>query len=119
MCPTCDPPRGTGDGNSLGSDGVRDSWSPFGNADMLHRANLPARATGARLDDLTAAITAASDFGAELLGLPKADFKVGAPADFQLVRGESVPQIVVDVPQREPVVRGGRVVAANGTITLG
>jgi len=32
------------------------------------------------------------------VGLPKDDFTVGAPADFQLVEGECVPQIVVDVP---------------------
>ncbi|MEU4105060.1 amidohydrolase family protein, partial [Streptomyces tanashiensis] len=35
----------------LGSDGVRDSWSPFGDADMLHRAWLAAWALDARLDE--------------------------------------------------------------------
>jgi cytosine/adenosine deaminase-related metal-dependent hydrolase len=104
----------------LGSDGVRDSWSPFGDADMLHRAHLLAKANGARLDeDLTAAFTAAADLGADLVGLAKADFTVGSPADFFLVAGECVPQIVVDVPARELVVRGGRVVAENGKLTTG
>ncbi|MFJ2862114.1 amidohydrolase family protein [Kitasatospora sp. NPDC087314] len=35
----------------LGSDGVRDSWSPFGNADMLHRAHLLGWTTDARTDE--------------------------------------------------------------------
>ncbi|MEV3933178.1 hypothetical protein [Streptomyces sp. NPDC049944] len=35
----------------LGSDGVRDAWSPVGNADMLHRAHPPGWVTDVRLDD--------------------------------------------------------------------
>ena len=35
-----------------GSDGVRDAWTPFGNADMLERAMLLAYRSGFRTDDL-------------------------------------------------------------------
>ncbi|MFD0369585.1 amidohydrolase [Streptomyces sp. NPDC127114] len=101
----------------LGSDGVRDNWSPFGNADMLHRAWLAGWALDARLDqDLEACFALAAHGGAELLGLPRADLRPGAPADFMLVEGECVPQAVVDLPRRDLVVRAGRVVARDGAL---
>ncbi|MBS2532276.1 amidohydrolase family protein [Catenulispora sp. NF23] len=104
----------------LGSDGVRDSWSPFGNADMLHRAHLMARSLRARVDeDLELGFHTAATAGAELLGLPVSDLSVGSPADFFLVRGECLAQVVVDVPTREVVVRGGRVVARDGELVSG
>ncbi|GHC86703.1 cytosine deaminase [Nocardiopsis terrae] len=101
----------------VGSDGVRDSWSPFGDADMLHRTHLLARALRARLDeDLSDAYLTAAHTGAGLVGLPVADLSPGAPADFLLVEGECLPQVVVDVPQRHAVVRAGRVVARQGRL---
>ncbi|MET8378169.1 amidohydrolase family protein [Streptomyces microflavus] len=104
----------------LGSDGVRDSWSPFGDADMLHRAHLLARVQDARLDEeLEAAFRAGADDGAHLLGLARADLRPGSPADFLLVRGECLPQVVVDLPRRELVVRGGRIVARDGELVGG
>ncbi|MEU2222226.1 amidohydrolase [Streptomyces sp. NPDC018347] len=102
----------------LGSDGVRDSWSPFGNADMLHRAHLLGWVTGGRLDEeLTACLDTATHGGSDVLGLPRADLSPGAPADFVLVDGECPPQVLVDLPPRETVVHGGRVVARNGRLT--
>ncbi|BAJ29434.1 MULTISPECIES: amidohydrolase [Kitasatospora] len=101
----------------LGSDGVRDSWSPYGNADMLHRAHLLGWTTDARTDaELTDCLELAAHGGAELLGLPRADLAPGAPADFQLLDGECVPQVVVDLPARELVVKAGRVVAEHGKL---
>ena len=101
----------------LGSDGVRDSWSPFGNADMLHRAHLMARSIRARVDeDLELGFHTAARDGAELLGLPVSDLTVGSPADFFLVRGECLAQVVVDVPARELVVRAGNVVAFDAEL---
>ncbi|GAA3236369.1 amidohydrolase [Streptomyces lavendulae] len=101
----------------LGSDGVRDSWSPFGNADMLHRAHLLGWTTDARLDEeLTSCFAVGAYGGADVMGLAHADFAPGAPADFVLVEGECVPQAVVDVPRRDVVVRGGRIVARDGAL---
>ncbi|MFB8404649.1 amidohydrolase [Streptomyces sp. NPDC055912] len=101
----------------LGSDGVRDNWSPFGNADMLHRAWLAAWALDLRLDEeFEACFRLAADGGAALLGLPRADLRPGSPADFMLVDGECVPQVVVDLPRRDLVVRAGRVVARDGRL---
>ncbi|MFI5532014.1 amidohydrolase [Kitasatospora sp. NPDC051853] len=102
----------------LGSDGVRDSWSPFGNADMLHRAHLLGWTTDARTDrDLAECFDLAATGGAELLGLPAATLAPGSPADFFLVEGECLPQVVVDLPARDLVVKGGQVVAREGRFT--
>ncbi|MZD07109.1 amidohydrolase family protein [Streptomyces sp. SID5785] len=101
----------------LGSDGVRDSWSPFGDADMLHRAHILGWINDVRLDEeLTACYTVGANGSADVMGLPHVDFTPGSPADFVLVRGECVPQIVVDMPQRDLVVHGGRVVARSGEL---
>ncbi|MFJ6409614.1 amidohydrolase [Streptomyces hydrogenans] len=99
----------------LGSDGVRDSWSPFGNADMLHRAHILGWVTDVRLDEeLADCYRAAAHGGADVMGLPHADLKPGAPADFVLVKGQGLPQVVVDMPQRDLVVHGGVIVARDG-----
>lgn len=101
----------------LGSDGVRDSWSPFGNADMLHRTWLLGWANDMRTDaDLESAFQLACNGGATVLGLPPVNLKPGSPADFMLIDGENVPQIVVDVPPRTLVFRAGRVVARDGRL---
>ncbi|MER6998165.1 amidohydrolase family protein [Streptomyces sp. NPDC000410] len=99
----------------LGSDGVRDSWSPFGNADMLHRAHLLGWVTDVRIDEeLKNCYRVAAHGGADVMSLAHADFEPGAPADFVLVRGECLPQVVVDMPRRDMVVHGGVVVARDG-----
>ncbi|MEU5919435.1 amidohydrolase [Streptomyces sp. NPDC047141] len=99
----------------LGSDGVRDSWSPFGDADMMHRAHILGWVTDVRLDDeLNDCYRVATHGGADVMGIPHADFRPGAPADFVLVRGECLPQVVVDMPRRDVVVHGGVVVARDG-----
>ncbi|MER7521087.1 amidohydrolase family protein [Streptomyces sp. NPDC126499] len=99
----------------LGSDGVRDSWSPFGDADMLHRAHILGWVTDVRLDEeLTDCYDVAAHGGADVMGLAHADLAPGSPADFVLVRGECLPQVVVDMPRRDMVVHGGVVVARDG-----
>lgn len=101
----------------LGSDGVRDAWSPFGNADMLHRTHILGWVTDVRLDDeLSDCYGVGAHGGADVMGLDHADLKPGAPADFILVRGECLPQVLVDMPQRDMVVHGGQVVARNGEL---
>jgi cytosine/adenosine deaminase-related metal-dependent hydrolase len=102
----------------LGSDGVRDSWSPFGNADMLHRTHLLGWVTDVRLDaELAACYEAGAHGGADVMRLPHADLTPGSPADFVLLRAECLPQVVVDMPARDMVVHGGRVVARDGRLT--
>ncbi|MFJ6698334.1 amidohydrolase [Streptomyces sp. NPDC091272] len=101
----------------LGSDGVRDSWSPFGNADMLHRTHILGWVTDVRLDqELNDCYTVGSHGGADVMGLARAGFAPGDPADFILLRAECTPQVVVDMPQRDMVVHAGRVVARGGEL---
>lgn len=101
----------------LGSDGVRDSWSPFGNADMFHRTHILGWVTDVRLDDeLTDCYRVAAHGGADVMHLDHADLKPGSPADFVLLKAECLPQVVVDMPQRDLVVHGGRVVAREGEL---
>ncbi|MFD4763336.1 amidohydrolase family protein [Streptomyces sp. NPDC058439] len=101
----------------LGSDGVRDSWSPFGNADMLHRAHLLGWITDVRLDkELAACYAVGAHGGADVMRLPRADLSPDSPADFVLLRAECLPQVVVDMPARDMVVHGGRVVARDGKL---
>ncbi|MFF8616444.1 amidohydrolase family protein [Streptomyces sp. NPDC015350] len=101
----------------LGSDGVRDSWSPFGNADMFHRTHLLGWVTDVRLDkELNACYEAGAHGGSDVMRLPRADLSPGSPADFVLLRAECLPQVVVDMPARDMVVHGGRVVARDGRL---
>ncbi|MGW4412064.1 amidohydrolase family protein [Nonomuraea sp. NPDC004702] len=95
---------------ALGSDGVRDPWTPFGDGDMINRAHLLAYRTDARTDEeLARCYEIAAHGGAALLGLEQARLQPGDPADFLLVRAESMAQAVVDKPIPQFVVRNGRV----------
>lgn len=99
----------------LGSDGVRDPWTPFGDGDMITRTHLLAYRTDARTDEELAACWAtAAHGGADLLGLERSELRPGDPADFLVVPGTSRAQVVVDRPVPTHVVRGGRVVARDG-----
>ncbi|MDP9868496.1 MULTISPECIES: amidohydrolase family protein [Streptosporangium] len=94
----------------LGSDGVRDPWTPFGDGDMINRAHLLAYRTDARTDEeLATCYEIAAHGGAVLLGLEPARLQPGDPADFILVRAESMAQAVVDRPIPQFVVRNGHV----------
>jgi cytosine/adenosine deaminase-related metal-dependent hydrolase len=98
-----------------GSDGVRDAWTPFGNADMLERAMLVAYRNGYRADPLLHdTLDIATRANARVLGLESYGLEVGCRADLVVVPGETLGEIVAMRPPRTLVVRGGRVVARDG-----
>jgi cytosine/adenosine deaminase-related metal-dependent hydrolase len=98
-----------------GSDGVRDAWTPFGNADMLERAMLVAYRNGYRADPLLHdALDIATRANARVLGLEGYGLEVGCRADLVVVPGETLAEIVAMRPPRALVVSGGRVVARDG-----
>ncbi|MFI2294626.1 amidohydrolase [Isoptericola sp. NPDC019571] len=99
----------------LGTDGIRDLWSPYGTGDLLALTTQLARLSGLRYDEelVTAARVASSD-AARFVGREVHDLVVGAPADVVLVDAENVPDAVVRAPRRALVVAGGRVVARDG-----
>ncbi|WP_087013416.1 amidohydrolase family protein [Leucobacter sp. 7(1)] len=97
-----------------GSDGVRDSWSPFGNGSMIDRAHLLAYRTGALTDaDLERVFRIATTAGGTMLGIPELAAWGGAEGGTRLeFPAESIAQLVVDRPAPTRVLRdGGEVLA--------
>jgi cytosine/adenosine deaminase-related metal-dependent hydrolase len=103
-----------------GNDGMRDAWQPFGDADMLARANAVAQRNEFRRDEgLELALATATELAARAMGLSDYGLEVGAMADFLLVEAETVAEAVAAPPPRKLVVKAGRIVARDGqTVAL-
>ena len=100
-----------------GSDGVRDTWSPLNNGDMLERAFLVAYKNGFRHDeDIALALQLCSQGGAQVMGVKDHGLAVGCSADLVLVEGQNVAEAVVMHPPRRAVLKAGRVVAREGRL---
>ena len=98
-----------------GSDGVRDTWKPFGTTDMLKRTLAVAeRANFCRDDEIELALNNSTRGGAEVMGLPDYGLSAGCRADFVVARAETLGELVCDHPPRTLVVKNGRVVARDG-----
>jgi len=98
-----------------GSDGIRDTWGPYGNADMLERAMFLGLRNNLRRDDeLALALDACTSGGARALGLADYGLAVDCAADLVLIEAETVAEAVAQHPGRRTVIRGGRVVATDG-----
>lgn len=101
---------------ALGQDGIRDLWSPWGDADMLARAGLLSWRAGHRRDeDLAHSVNVATTLGAEALGRPGRSLEVGGVADVVLVDVASAAEAAVVHPARSLVVSGGVVVRSSNT----
>lgn len=95
-----------------GSDGVRDGWSPYGNADMLERAMLIALRNNCRKDDeIDMAFMACSKAGAIATGAEDYGLSVGCKADLLLVPGAVPAEAVVTRPTMRTTIKAGRIVA--------
>ena len=107
--------RAAGVAVGLGSDGIRDLWSPWGDGDLLGRAALLAWRAGARRDqDLAAALEVATLGGAAVLGLDGYGLEPGCAADLALVPAATLGEAVVAHPPRSLVIKAGRVVSRDG-----
>lgn len=98
----------------LGTDGIRDLWSPYGTGDTLHVAWQLARAGGlVRDEDLVRVVELATRDGARFvagaLGGVPLDLVAGGRADVVLLDAENVMDALVRLPPRSLVVGGGRV----------
>ncbi|TYO83917.1 amidohydrolase family protein [Pseudomonas sp. CK-NBRI-02] len=101
----------------LGSDGIRDAWSPMGNGDMLERAMLLAfRFDLCKEEHLARAFAAATCNGARALGRAPAVLEEGAPADFILLPAQTLSEAVVARPRARQVFKAGRCVAQDGRL---
>lgn len=94
---------------ALGSDGVRDSWSPFGTGSMVDRAHLLAYRTGAITDaELERAFRIATQHGAEMLGVSEIADWAGPESPTRLeFAADGIPQLVTDRPAPARVLRDG------------
>jgi cytosine/adenosine deaminase-related metal-dependent hydrolase len=102
---------------SGGSDGVHDSWTPYGNGDMLERAMLIGLRNGFRRDeDIELALDVCTYGGARTLDLENYGLSVGCAADLLLVPGETVAEAVISRPADRTVVKRGRIVVRNGEL---
>lgn len=98
-----------------GCDGIRDTWAPWGQPDMLDRARIIGMKNGARSDhELEHVLHIVSQGGADVMRLDGYGLEVGCNADFTLLTGDTLAHAVVDVAPRPLVVKGGRVTARNG-----
>lgn len=105
---------------AAGNDNIRDSWSPYGDGDMLERAMLIGWRSNFRTDpDLELAFRFATQNGAALIGIDGYGLTVGNRADFFTVPAETVAEAVVRHPPRSLVVHGGRVIARGGVFDGG
>ena len=103
----------------LGSDGIRDAWTPMGNGDMLERAMLLAYCFDMRRDDeLHLAFEAATRFGAKALGYQDYGIEVGKPAHVVLFPSETLAEAIVSRPRARTVIRHGKVIAQDGQLLV-
>lgn len=92
----------------LGSDNVRDAWSPFGNGDMLDRAGIAARQQVFVGDDeLATVLDMVTYASARALGLDGYGIAEGNVASFVLVEAESVAEAVAGRAMRRETYRRG------------
>lgn len=109
--------RSVGVNVCLGSDGIRDAWTPMGNGDMLERAMLLALRCGMRTDpEICAAFDAASGNGARALGRRDHGLATGQTANLLLLPTETLSEAVVSRPLARTVISRGTVVAKNGSL---
>ncbi len=100
-----------------GSDGVRDSWNPYGMGDMLERAALVGLRNNFRRDEeIELALDVCTYGGAKMLGLADYGLSVGCHADFVILPGETVVEAVVARPADRTVVKRGRIVVRHGEL---
>jgi len=100
-----------------GNDNIRDSWWPWGDGDLLRRANLVGYCSGFNEDwELEVAFDMVTLAGAKALGLGDYGLAVGARADFVVLDAEHIPEAVVAVPTNRDVYKGGRLVASGGKV---
>lgn len=98
-----------------GNDDVRDTWSPYGNGDMLERVSYIGWRADLRHDPMLHDIFAlASSAGAHALGLEGYGLAVGSAANFFTLPAEGIPEAVGAHPPRRLVFHRGRLVARDG-----
>lgn len=98
-----------------GSDGIRDTWGPYGNADMLERAMMVGLRNNFRRDDeMRIALDVCTTGGARVMKLDGYGIAVGCWADHLIVPGETLAEAIVTRSPRRRVLKRGKIVARDG-----
>jgi cytosine deaminase len=98
-----------------GSDGIRDTWGPYGNADMLERAMFVGLRNNFRRDDeLRLALDVCTTEGAKMLGIADYGLAEGRVADLVMLPGATVAEAIVSRSPKRRVIKRGRIVARDG-----
>lgn len=99
----------------MGCDGIRDTWGPWGQPCMMHRARIVGMKNRMRRDDeLELLLDTASTGGAAAIGVMDHRLEVGAQADLTALLGETLAHAVVEEGPRPFVVKAGQVIARAG-----
>lgn len=94
-----------------GNDNIRDSWWPYGDADMLNRAMLIGYRSGFYSDeDLRFALEMATTGAASVLGLDDHGIAPGKQATFVLVDADNAAAAVAAPPAERLLVQHGKIV---------
>ncbi|KNC05995.1 cytosine deaminase [Pantoea sp. RIT-PI-b] len=98
-----------------GNDGVRDTWSPYGSGDMLQRAVTMGLRYRWRQDrEIMRAAETITYGGARVMELDNYGLQPGNRADLVLIPGRSMVEALVELPRDRKVIKGGKLIAANG-----
>lgn len=98
-----------------GSDGIRDTWGPYGNADMLERAMFVGLRNNLRRDDeLRLALDVCTSEGARVMEVEGYGISEGCVADLVILPGETVAEAIVTRSPKRRVVKRGKIVARDG-----
>lgn len=91
-----------------GNDNIRDAWWPYGNGDMLQRANLIGYRSGFYTDsELLIALDMATHAGATVLGKSDYGLRPGNEATFVVIDAPNGAAAVAGVPSERVIVRRG------------
>lgn len=100
-----------------GNDGIRDTWTPYGVPDMLHRAmQIGLRNNFRRDEEFAWALSCVTDAAAAGCGFSEYGLAPGNRADLVLLRASGIAEAIVTAPPRRLVVSGGRIVARDGQL---
>lgn len=98
-----------------GSDGIQDTWGPYGNADMLERAMFIGQRNNFRRDDeLRLAFEVCTSEGAKVMEIADYGLAEGCVADFVVLPGETLSEAIVTRSPKRRVVKRGKIVARDG-----
>ena len=102
-----------------GSDGIRDTWGPYGNADMLERARIVGQRNNLRRDDeLALALEICTVGGAAIMEIADYGLGIGDNADCVLVEGETLAEAVATHRPRKLALKAGQVIARDGACVI-